>query len=83
MYINNVFEMSNYLKLYLSWIKGLESLLLYMDRAGISLGASLCKYSKSTSGVKPISLYNWILISLYNPPPHPPTPPKKNKKQES
>lgn len=52
MYINNVFEMSNYLKLHLSWIKGLESLLLYMDRAGISLGDSLCKYLEGTSGCK-------------------------------
>lgn len=52
MYINNVFEMSNYLKLHLSWIKGRESLLLYVDRAGISLGDSLCKYLESTSGCK-------------------------------
>lgn len=77
MYINNVFEMSNYLKLHLSWIKGLESLLLYMDRAGISLGDSLCKYLEGTSGCKASHVYNWILISLYNLPPPPHT-----KKQE-
>lgn len=52
MYINNVFEISNYLKLHLSWIKGRESLLLYVDRAGISLGDSLYKYLESTSGCK-------------------------------
>lgn len=52
MYINNVFEMLNYLKLYLLWIKGLEFFLLYMDRVGILLGVSLCKYLESISGCK-------------------------------
>lgn len=47
MYINNVFEMLNYLKLYLLWIKGWEFFLLYVDRVDILLGDSLCKYLES------------------------------------